>query len=158
MFGDAVRDLLDPRLRGGGGRLEADAGRVAAEAGHLIVFDRAPDRPWADKIFRRALREPDESHARAQESGSVCPPAYPSSVVNPCSSKCLSNANTCRRPRLRIASKLTQSTRERFLRSAASNAAIPCMCCPDETQSIVRMGNYVVVESPYSRHPDSVLQ
>ena len=27
MFGDAVRDLLDPRLRGGGGRLDADAGR-----------------------------------------------------------------------------------------------------------------------------------
>ena len=26
MFGDAVRDLLDPRLRGGGGRLGADAG------------------------------------------------------------------------------------------------------------------------------------
>ena len=28
--------------------------RCAAEAGHLIVFDRAPDRTWADKIFRRA--------------------------------------------------------------------------------------------------------
>ena len=27
MFGDAVRDLLDPRLRGGGGRLDADAAR-----------------------------------------------------------------------------------------------------------------------------------
>jgi hypothetical protein len=27
--------------------------RCAAEAGHLVVFDRAPDRPWADKIFRR---------------------------------------------------------------------------------------------------------
>ena len=25
MFGDALRDLLDPRLRGGGGRLRADA-------------------------------------------------------------------------------------------------------------------------------------
>ena len=25
MFGDAVRDLLDPRLRGGGGRLGASA-------------------------------------------------------------------------------------------------------------------------------------
>ena len=25
MLGDAVRDLLDPRLRGGGGRLGADA-------------------------------------------------------------------------------------------------------------------------------------
>ena len=28
MFGDAVRDLLDPRLRGGGGRLGADATRA----------------------------------------------------------------------------------------------------------------------------------
>ena len=27
--------------------------RCAAEAGHLVVFDRTPDRPWADKIFRR---------------------------------------------------------------------------------------------------------
>ena len=32
MLGDAVRDLLDPRLRGGGGRLGADAGlRDAAD-------------------------------------------------------------------------------------------------------------------------------
>ena len=29
MFGDAVRDLLDPRLQGGGGRLGAD--RAAAD-------------------------------------------------------------------------------------------------------------------------------
>ena len=28
--------------------------RCGAEAGHLIVFDRTPDRPCADKIFRRA--------------------------------------------------------------------------------------------------------
>ena len=27
MFGDAMRDLLDPRLRGGEGRLDADAAR-----------------------------------------------------------------------------------------------------------------------------------
>ena len=27
MFGDAVRDLLDPRLRGGGGRLGGDAAK-----------------------------------------------------------------------------------------------------------------------------------
>ena len=31
--------------------------RCRAEAGHLIVFDRTPDRPWADKIFRRAPSE-----------------------------------------------------------------------------------------------------
>ena len=27
--------------------------RCGAEAGHVVVFDRAPDRTWADKIFRR---------------------------------------------------------------------------------------------------------
>ena len=27
--------------------------RCEAAEGHLVVFDRAPDRPWADKIFRR---------------------------------------------------------------------------------------------------------
>ena len=31
--------------------------RSRAEAGHLIVFDRAPARPWADKIFRRPLSD-----------------------------------------------------------------------------------------------------
>ena len=31
--------------------------RCAAEAGHLVVFDRTPDRTWADKIFRRAPSE-----------------------------------------------------------------------------------------------------
>ena len=31
--------------------------RCGAEAGHLIVFDRTLDRPWADKIFRRAPSE-----------------------------------------------------------------------------------------------------
>ena len=28
--------------------------RCGTEAGHLVVFDRAPERPWAEKIFRRA--------------------------------------------------------------------------------------------------------
>ncbi len=28
--------------------------RCGAEAGHLIVFDRAPERTWEQKIFRRA--------------------------------------------------------------------------------------------------------
>ena len=28
--------------------------RCGAEAGHLVVFDGAPDRAWAEKIFRRA--------------------------------------------------------------------------------------------------------
>ena len=28
--------------------------RCGAEAGHLMVFDRAPERSWEEKIFRRA--------------------------------------------------------------------------------------------------------
>ena len=28
--------------------------RCGAEAGHLIVFDRAPERSWKEKIFRHA--------------------------------------------------------------------------------------------------------
>ena len=31
MFGDAVRDLLDPRLRGGGATLRGGGARVAAD-------------------------------------------------------------------------------------------------------------------------------
>ena len=31
--------------------------RCAAEAGHLVVFDRAPERTWAEKIFRRPPSE-----------------------------------------------------------------------------------------------------
>ena len=27
--------------------------RCGAEAGHVIVFDRAPERPWSEKVFRR---------------------------------------------------------------------------------------------------------
>ena len=33
--------------------------RCAAEAGHLVVFDRAPDRPWAQKIFRQSMPSAD---------------------------------------------------------------------------------------------------
>ncbi len=33
MFGDAVRDLLDPRLRGGGGRLGAYGAQAVGKAG-----------------------------------------------------------------------------------------------------------------------------
>ena len=31
--------------------------RCAADAGHLVVFDRDPDKPWADKVFCREVRE-----------------------------------------------------------------------------------------------------
>ena len=31
--------------------------RCGAEAGHLVVFDRDPERSWEEKIFRRASSE-----------------------------------------------------------------------------------------------------
>ena len=42
------------RIVNGGGRIEREyaLGR-GAEAGHLIVFDRAPERSWDEKTFRR---------------------------------------------------------------------------------------------------------
>ncbi len=32
--------------------------RCGAEAGHLIVFDRSPERSWDEKIFRREAPGP----------------------------------------------------------------------------------------------------
>ena len=59
----ALRDLLNGGTHGEFRCVYANVGveqtrryadRCGAEAGHLIVFDRAPERPWAEKIFRRA--------------------------------------------------------------------------------------------------------
>ena len=36
MFGDAVRDLLDPRLRGGSGRLGAYGAQAVGKAGSTL--------------------------------------------------------------------------------------------------------------------------
>ena len=33
--------------------------RCAAEAGHLVIFDRSEDRPWREKIFRREETDGD---------------------------------------------------------------------------------------------------
>ena len=27
--------------------------KSGAEAGHLVIFDRTPDKPWSEKIFQR---------------------------------------------------------------------------------------------------------
>ena len=35
------------------------AASLTMTAGHLVVFDRTPDRAWAEKIFRRAPAEAD---------------------------------------------------------------------------------------------------
>ena len=65
MFGDAVRDLLDPRLRGGGGRLGADtAGSVLQPVAKLRLHSSgdcipagcvAPRSHMPDMLVRRAL-------------------------------------------------------------------------------------------------------
>lgn len=47
---ELVEEFRDHARRGG---QRAYMDRSAAEAGHLIVFDRAPQRNWEQKIFRR---------------------------------------------------------------------------------------------------------
>ena len=49
-----LRKGLERTIAEGVEQTRGYADRCAAEAGHLVVFDRAPDRPWAEKIFRRA--------------------------------------------------------------------------------------------------------
>ena len=54
-----LRGSLETTLQKG---LEQTAGymdRCGAEAGHLVVFDRDPDKPWAEKIWRREEAAPD---------------------------------------------------------------------------------------------------
>ena len=55
MFGDAMRDLLDPRLRGGAGRLGADRGRrpprVTSEATHRSSWMRCAPTATAERTI-----------------------------------------------------------------------------------------------------------
>ena len=44
---------LEATIRGGLRQTAAYMDRCAAAAGHLVIFDRRPDRKWAEKIFRR---------------------------------------------------------------------------------------------------------
>ena len=48
------RGELDRTVAAGVQQTRAYVDRCGAEAGHLIVFDRAPERSWEEKIFRRA--------------------------------------------------------------------------------------------------------
>ena len=48
-----LRGSLDRTLRDGLQQTRAYMERCAATAGHLVIFDRTPDRSWDDKIFRR---------------------------------------------------------------------------------------------------------
>ena len=49
-----LRKDLERTIAEGVAQTKGYMDRCAAEAGHLVVFDRAPERTWADKIFRRA--------------------------------------------------------------------------------------------------------
>ena len=54
-----LRDGLEPTPRKG---LEQMAGSMdprGAEAGHLVVFDRGSEKPWAEKVWRREETAPD---------------------------------------------------------------------------------------------------
>ena len=45
---------LERTIAEGMAQTRAYLDRCGAEAGHLVVFDRAPERTWEQKIFRRA--------------------------------------------------------------------------------------------------------
>ena len=47
-----LRGSLDRTLREGLGQTRAYMDRCTAAAGHLVIFDRTPDRSWDDRIFR----------------------------------------------------------------------------------------------------------
>ena len=44
---------LDQTIRTGLEQTRAYLDRCAATEGHLVIFDRTPDKPWAEKLFRR---------------------------------------------------------------------------------------------------------
>ena len=48
-----LRGSLDGTLHDGLEQTRAYMDRCAAHAGHLVIFDRTPDRSWDDKIYRR---------------------------------------------------------------------------------------------------------
>ena len=52
-----LRDSVEKTLAAGLAQTWEYADRCAADETHLIIFDRRPDRPWAEKIWRRG-----ESH------------------------------------------------------------------------------------------------
>ncbi len=49
-----LRQGLERTVADGLAQTRGYADRCGAEAGHLIVFDRTRERPWSEKIFRRA--------------------------------------------------------------------------------------------------------
>ena len=51
----ALRKDLERTIAEGVEQTRGYMDRCAAEAGHLVVFDRAPERTWEEKIFRRRV-------------------------------------------------------------------------------------------------------
>ena len=47
------REDLERTIADGVAQTHANLDRCGVEAGHLIVFDRSPERTWEQKIFRR---------------------------------------------------------------------------------------------------------
>ena len=48
-----LRRSLERTIRDGLEQTAAYVDRCGAEAGHLVIFDRAADRSWDEKVFRR---------------------------------------------------------------------------------------------------------
>ena len=48
-----LRGSLEQTIRGGIAQTRAYLDRCGAAEGHLVIFDRTPDRPWDQKLFRR---------------------------------------------------------------------------------------------------------
>jgi len=51
---------LESTIAGGVGQTLEYLDRVGGECGHLVVFDRRPQRSWGEKIFRREERVGDQ--------------------------------------------------------------------------------------------------
>ena len=54
-----LRKSLNRTISEGLEQTAAYMDRCAAEAGHLVIFDRSEDRPWREKIFRREETDGD---------------------------------------------------------------------------------------------------
>ena len=65
MFGDAVRDLLDPRLRGGGGRLGALGAGAGGAGSEITVY--AEITALTARVTRMLMKRHDDSQ-RSQRS------------------------------------------------------------------------------------------
>ena len=66
-----LRGDLERTIAEGVAQTSACMDRCAAEAGHLIVFDRSPERTWEQKIFRRAAPPGNGARSRCGACSTV---------------------------------------------------------------------------------------